>query len=365
MSKILKQDILTGIKKNLNETNIEDFLIEVKTKTLINFNVKLIEKGYKLFESFITFFLEKDFKICGFGRNKYEALSNAFINMIELLIEKDEYIDSIKDCLKILSSNYKDNIPQVNLSKIQTEDINYSNNNNEKYNNGEKNNSKENKNKDILGNKSNQKFRRSTNNSQSNPTSRPAEIIKNDNEESETKALVCMLMNDKKSIICHEGEFSIYGYYQSIFDTEEFISFKNEYQEKTLIIGELEKMVIEMMNQIKRISEIFEFEADNYPDYFKCPISWEKLENPVVSMEGHSYEKWAIDKWFINQELSPITGLILDYFTIISNYALKSAIDDYNKKVVKWKKIKIELSKYLTKSEYDLNDLKKYFGCKI
>jgi hypothetical protein len=105
-----------------------------------------------------------------------------------------------------------------------------------------------------------------------------------------------------------------------------------------------------------------ESNQDNYPNYFKCPISWEKMENPVISMEGHSYEKWAIDKWLYTQQTSPITGLILNDNTLISNYTLKSAIDDFHKRQQKLRRNKIDLQKFLTKCEYDLSDLKKYFN---
>lgn len=341
-TKILKQDIVTSLKKNLNENNIEDLISEVKVQTKLNLNIKLIEKGYKLFESFITANLEKEAKICGFGRTKYEALSNAFINTIELLVESEGFLDPIKESLKVISGVIKE--PNVNnSSKIKQQE----------------NHSEILLNSNLFGGDNKVRYKRKSSNN------RPNEIITNDNEESETKALVSMLTNDKQLVLCHEEVFSMFGDYQSIFDTEEFISFKNEYQEKTLIIAELEKMVVDMMQQIKKLTDVFEFESENYPDYFKCPISWEKLENPVVSMEGHSYEKWAIDKWLLNQETSPITGLVLSDHTLISNYALKSAIDDYNKKLLKWRRIKQELIKYLTKTEYDLNDLKKYFGCKI
>jgi hypothetical protein len=37
-------------------------------------------------------------------------------------------------------------------------------------------------------------------------------------------------------------------------------------------------------------------------------------------------------------------------------------MDDWNKKYNKMKKIRTELQKFLTKCEYDLNDLKKYFN---
>ena len=330
ISKILKQDILSSLKKNLNENNIEEMLSEIKIKTCIELQIKLFEKGYKLYESLMEIkgtthkLTEKNekTKICGFGRTKFEALSNCFFNVVESLLQNEDLIDPIKESLKILSSN------KTSVIKKEKESLTSN-------------------------------YKRKKNNSQ------PTEIITNDHEDLETKALVSMLMGDKQLVITHEEIFSYYGDTNTIFDSEEFVSFKQEYQEKTLIIVELEKMVLDLMNQIKKIADSIEQETETYPDYFKCPISWEKLDNPVISMEGHSYEKWAIDKWLINQDTSPITGLVLNDVTLISNYALKSAVDDYNKKLTKQKKTRQDLMKYLMKSEYDLNDLKKYFGCKI
>ena len=47
--------------------------------------------------------------------------------------------------------------------------------------------------------------------------------------------------------------------------------------------------------------------------------------------------------------------------SLTNNYNLKSSIDDFHKKQNRIKKLKIEFQKFITKSEYDLNDLKKYF----
>ena len=56
-----------------------------------------------------------------------------------------------------------------------------------------------------------------------------------------------------------------------------------------------------------------------------------------------------------------VTGLILNDGSLVNNYTLKSAIDDFHKRQIRIKKHKIDLQKFLTKCEYDLNDLKKYF----
>jgi hypothetical protein len=302
-SKILKQDIVSALKKNLTESNIDVILAELKNSTRQNISVKLMNKGYKLYEAFLNC-SNNDLKCCGFGRTKFEALSNSLINMIEALLETNENIDAIKESLKSLTIKEKE----------QTVPI--------------------------------KQFRNT-------------QRISIDNEESETKALVNMLTNTKELILCHEEDFTVFAEYR--IDLTEYISMKKDYEEKKLIINELEGMIVDMLGQLKKINEFIEKEVEVYPDYFKCPISWEKIENPVVSSEGHSYEKWAIDKWLHSQDTSPITGLFLSNQTLIPNYALKSAIDDYIRRITKWRKRRNEIMKYVTKSEYDLNDLKKYF----
>lgn len=59
----------------------------------------------------------------------------------------------------------------------------------------------------------------------------------------------------------------------------------------------MEKLILDIMNEnkviplfIKKIIDHLEKESnpETYPNYFKCPISWEKMENPVITNEGHS-----------------------------------------------------------------------------
>ncbi len=93
-----------------------------------------------------------------------------------------------------------------------------------------------------------------------------------------------------------------------------------------------------------------------------CGYYWRPYVNKFLKKR---YEKWAIEKWLINQNHSPITGLILSDHTLVNNYTFKSAIDDFNKRQNKFKKQKSEIQKFMTKCEYDLNDLKKYFNTSI
>lgn len=60
---------------------------------------------------------------------------------------------------------------------------------------------------------------------------------------------------------------------------------------KNYIIKNVIKFMINfiLLKNIKKIVDLLESESnlENFPSYFKCPISWEKMENPVISMEGH------------------------------------------------------------------------------
>lgn len=299
--KILKVDIIASYKKHINEDNIEDIIDHLRNILNINLYVKLISKGYKCFESFISY---EDKRFKGYGRTKYEALFNCLIETIENLLDFKIFIEPIKDSIKdllVIDSRFK------HKKEIGS------------YN-----------------------------------------IISNDNEESETKVLMSMLTNDRNLVLSHEEDFSIYSSI-NLQVKEELSMLKYERSEKILIFNELEKLIQDMQKQIKTISELIKLDFESLPDYFKCPISWEKLSDPVITNEGHSYERWAIEKWLVRQDTSPITGLKLTDYNVLPNYALKSAVDDYFKKSKKWSLIKDQLLKFVTKSDFDMNDLKKYF----
>lgn len=65
---------------------------------------------------------------------------------------------------------------------------------------------------------------------------------------------------------------------------------KREIHEKNLIVLEMEKLILDLMNENKKVIDILDKESnpETIPNYFKCPISWEKMENPVITNEGHS-----------------------------------------------------------------------------
>ncbi|KAJ3068856.1 hypothetical protein HDU98_008036 [Podochytrium sp. JEL0797] len=58
-----------------------------------------------------------------------------------------------------------------------------------------------------------------------------------------------------------------------------------------------------------------------------CPISYEIFQDPVCTMDGHTYERAHVLKWLANRPTSPKTGADLDSTHLIPNYAIKSTLE--------------------------------------
>ena len=60
-----------------------------------------------------------------------------------------------------------------------------------------------------------------------------------------------------------------------------------------------------------------------------CPITHELMSNPVVAEDGHSYDRNAIEHWFLVHNTSPMTNLAIGR-NLVPNIQLKKLIDIYN-----------------------------------
>jgi hypothetical protein len=67
---------------------------------------------------------------------------------------------------------------------------------------------------------------------------------------------------------------------------------------------------------------------DEY-ESFLCPISQEVMYDPVITPKGISFERKAILNWLSKKKECPITKTPLNENDLISNYALKQAIENY------------------------------------
>ena len=44
------------------------------------------------------------------------------------------------------------------------------------------------------------------------------------------------------------------------------------------------------------------------PHHFRCPITCTVMEDPVIALDGYTYERAAISTWLEQNETSPLTG---------------------------------------------------------
>ena len=49
-------------------------------------------------------------------------------------------------------------------------------------------------------------------------------------------------------------------------------------------------------------------DADGAPKNFLCPITQSLLEDPVIWVDGHTYERTAIARWLRTRDTEPMTG---------------------------------------------------------
>jgi len=69
-------------------------------------------------------------------------------------------------------------------------------------------------------------------------------------------------------------------------------------------------------------------EASDVPQEAFCPITQAIMADPVSTLDGHTYDRAAIERWLAQSSLSPVTGLALASRRLIPNYSLRSIISD-------------------------------------
>jgi hypothetical protein len=60
-----------------------------------------------------------------------------------------------------------------------------------------------------------------------------------------------------------------------------------------------------------------------------CPITHELMSDPVVTADGQSYERYAIEQWLKTSTLSPLTNEPLAHLALTPNMALRRLIIEW------------------------------------
>jgi len=63
--------------------------------------------------------------------------------------------------------------------------------------------------------------------------------------------------------------------------------------------------------------------------HLKCPITKEMFSDPVLlTGDGHTYERSAVEKWLSEHNTSPLTGAVLSETKLIPNFAVRGQVDE-------------------------------------
>jgi ankyrin repeat protein len=95
---------------------------------------------------------------------------------------------------------------------------------------------------------------------------------------------------------------------------------------------------------------------DNIEDFITCPITKQIFNKPVLAEDGHIYEKSGIKRWFLNNDKSPMTNVMISKELIKVN-KITDIIDEYLK--LNPDKHKYEYEFELTEDTFSIENLRK------
>jgi hypothetical protein len=85
---------------------------------------------------------------------------------------------------------------------------------------------------------------------------------------------------------------------------------------------ELEKKMSTVVNYLDAYQQY-----DEDIDSLECPITKMEMVDPVIAEDSHTYERRAIQEWFANHDISPITGQRIGE-GLRTNWAVRRVIDE-------------------------------------
>mmetsp|Transcript_35319 Transcript_35319/g.82536 ORF Transcript_35319/g.82536 Transcript_35319/m.82536 type:complete len:108 (-) Transcript_35319:199-522(-) len=68
------------------------------------------------------------------------------------------------------------------------------------------------------------------------------------------------------------------------------------------------------------------------PNEYACPITMDIMVDPVLAMDGHSYERAAIENWLRQSQKSPKTNALLPSKMLLPNHALRGMIIEWRER---------------------------------
>lgn len=75
----------------------------------------------------------------------------------------------------------------------------------------------------------------------------------------------------------------------------------------------------------ERLMDMWPLGKDSF-NVFMCPITHCVMTDPVVSADGHTYERSAISKWFQTSRKSPVTNQLLPNRDLVPNHSVRTLL---------------------------------------
>ena len=83
------------------------------------------------------------------------------------------------------------------------------------------------------------------------------------------------------------------------------------------------------LNSLKDMKKTFN---DRIPNELLCPITEELFFDPVMTCDGQTYERKAIEYWLQSHDTSPVTNIKLQSKNLIPNLIIKKLVKEYFEK---------------------------------
>lgn len=101
-------------------------------------------------------------------------------------------------------------------------------------------------------------------------------------------------------------------------------------------INNKKRVIRRVIIKISKLKELIcnkqensEIDSDKIPHEFICAISQELMKDPVKTVDGFTYEREAITRWFSQSNKSPLTGLDLTDKSLVPDIICKQEIDKF------------------------------------
>ena len=101
---------------------------------------------------------------------------------------------------------------------------------------------------------------------------------------------------------------------------------------QTINDGNHFESIIQGIVKIKINKQLEKNNNQNIDYNFICSITHEIMTDPVITSDGHTYERSAIEKWLNYNNHSPMTREIITKDSIVPNIALRDIINKHLKK---------------------------------